>query len=134
MPSKVNIEFYIPSHDREWLQFSLDLAYDINCRLLRQFKEIPLPNPEFVKFDTTYNLDSTDCINALIMNGKGECKDFACAVAAYYTVRMGIEARPIVIPLYKNGEQIKGKWHAVISLKGVEFDPNYLYGMTKGQR
>jgi hypothetical protein len=108
--------------------------YETNCLLFKKVKNIPLPDPDEVTFDPSYNMESFDGVNTLIINGKGECKDFAAALAAYYTVVMGIHAFPVVVPLYKDGVQLVGKWHALVNIKGVEYDPNYLYGMKKSQK
>jgi hypothetical protein len=132
--SRIILTYEIPSHDREWLQFSLNQIYDTNCNLFRKIPYLSLPNPKEVKFDPSYNMASTDGVNTLIINGKGECKDFAAAIAAYFTVRLGIPSTPVVVPLYNDGIQIKGRWHAVVNMKGQEYDPNYLYGMTKSQK
>lgn len=129
--STIRIIFEVPNHSREWLQFGVDMAYMINCRLYETMPELPMITPDMIKFNPVINVQSTDCVNTLLQNEIGECKDISAALAAYYTVRRGIVARALVVPVYdkETNEQKTGSWHCVMVFGGKEYDPNYLFGM-----
>ncbi len=127
----VRIQFEIPNHSREWLQFGVDIAYIVNCKLYSNMPDLPRITPDLVKFNALMNVQSTDCVNTLLANEIGECKDISAALAAYYTIRLGILCTPLVVPVYdrSTGEQKTGAWHCVMLINGKEYDPNYIFGM-----
>ncbi len=142
MSSLICIKWHVESHNRAELQFGVDMAYLISCRLYIKDPTLRRITPEDVTFSARRNVESTDLIPTLLINGVGECKDIAIAESAWRTVRQGVKAIPLVIPVYEKGifvdgvysgrgEQIKGAWHCVVLMNGVEYDPNYLFGMKE---
>ncbi len=133
--TEITIRFRVPPHSQKWLQYGVDKAYEINCELYRDFKDLPRITPETVEFSPVVNVAFTDCITKLLQNAVGECKDIAAAIAAYWTVRLGRKCRAIVVPVL-NSEGIQenpGAWHCIIKVEatGQEIDVNYAFGMDE---
>ena len=125
------------ANSREAFQALLECVYQLDCLYLHSVPDCPRIYESGVRFrpedrdcpDGTCQEERFCTIPVVLRARVGDCDDLAPWRAAELTVRDGIPARPVIVPVGPHS------WHVVVQLAdGRVEDPSALLGMHEYNR